>query len=212
MGIIAEKMLAAGILTHEGRDVLKEESSKVRKLLRKTAWEISILRERPILFERVKDKNGVPMRIVLSADKIKVEQEHEDKPPFSVLDVSILMEDLAGNPIGKWHLDRANGGQSGPLFHLQFGGHHPAFRDREFPVKEPRWCHPPMELALLCEMISANFFEAKWAEFLRDDPAWCGAIRIFQELCYQAYAKRLSESLNASHSTALGKMWNDRWI
>lgn len=212
LGVIADKMVNASILTAEGGSVLREEGLKLKRKRRDTSWGIAIARERPIAFERAADKNGDPIKIFVSAEGIKVVQSGDDKPPFETLDVAVQMEDLAGKPVCKWHMDRANLGQSGPLFHLQFGGHHPGFRDEDFPIKEPRWCHPPMELALVCEMISANFFEASWKKSLRDDPAWCQAIRLAQKLCYSDYSRRLSDSLNVSDSTALGRMWNDRWI
>lgn len=209
--VIGEKMLGAGILTAEGNQALTEESFKLSKLKTGTSWTTQIARERPILFERVKDKNGDPLTISLSADRIVVDQADEHKPPFSNLDVAVAITNGLGDPVCRWHLDRANAGQPGPLFHLQTGGHLPGFRDRELPISEPRWCHPPMELGLLCEVISANFFEAKWSKSLRDDPAWCNAIRSLQRLCYSAYATRLVESLQVSDSTALARMWNGRW-
>lgn len=206
-------MHAAGIVTVEGKQVLTEESFKLTKLSKGTTkWTTQIPRGRPVEFERFEDKDGQQVKIALSADRIVVDQEFELLPPFERLDISIAMTHVSGDPVCRWHLDRANSGQPGPAFHLQFGGHLPGFRDRELPVDVPRWCHPPMELGLLCEVIAANFFEGLWIKSLRDDPSWCNAIRNLQKLCYSTYLKRLADSLVGDKSTALTTMWNDQWV
>lgn len=210
--VIGEKLLAAGIMTAEGKQVLTDESFKLTKLAAGTTkWTTEVPRGRPIIFERIADKNGSQVSIILSADRIVVDQDAQHLPPFSRLDISIAMADPNGEPVCRWHLDRANEAQAGPLFHLQYGGHLPGFRDRELPIDVPRWCHPPMELGLLCEVVAANFFEDLWTKSLRDDPSWCRAIQNLQKLCYSAYVSRLEESIRVSDSTALSRMWNGKW-
>lgn len=107
-------------------------------------------------------------------------------------------------------LDLANkpGGipQSGPLTHLQFGGHHHGNRAQDHPLKVPRWCHPPMDVALLCEVVAANFYEEEWLG-LRDEPNWCQSISLFQRLCYTHYFDSMTKSLSMSSTTALRSMW-----
>ena len=211
LAIIAKKMLDVGVLSQEGFSVLSTEAQRLRRFRNATSWSVAIERDRPVTFARVKDKAGEQMVISLSAKGISIVQADDDQPPFTELDVAIAIEDLAGQPVCRWHLDRANPDQPGPLFHLQFGGHQPGQRVSDFTLKEPRWCHPPMEVALLCEVILANFFEKIWSESLRDDLAWCRAIQVFQRLCYSAYSKRFLESANVSHSTSLAQMWNGAW-
>jgi hypothetical protein len=209
--VIADKLLGATILTAEGAAALRDESFRLTKLRKGTSWTTRIARERAIVFERVHDKDGAEVTITLSAECISVDQGIAACPPFASLDAAIFITDAAGAPVCRWHLDRANAGQQGPLFHLQMGGHLPGFRDRELPIAEPRWCHPPLELGLLCEVISANFFAAKWIRSVREDPAWCSAIQSLQKLCYTDYVNRLSQALAISDSTALARMWNGRW-
>lgn len=210
--VIGDKLHDAGIATAEGKQVLTEESFRISKLKAGTSWTSAIPLGRPVSFERIADKNGATVNIALSADRIAVDQNDDQRPPFAGLDIAIALTDAVGEPVCRWHLDRANAGQAGPLFHLQIGGHLPGFRDRELPIAEPRWCHPPMELGLLCEVIAANFFTDAWATKLRDDPAWCNAVQTLQRLCYSAYVKRLAESLAVSSSTALTRMWNGQWV
>ncbi|MGJ7042296.1 hypothetical protein J2Y63_005578 [Shinella sp. BE166] len=211
LGVIAEKLHLAGILTQEGRSALSDESKNIIKQKRSKSWSLEIKPARPISFSRAKDKHGNDIQLNLIS-KIKVDQIDELHAPFESLDIALEMFDRAGDPIGRWHVDRANAGQSGPTYHLQFGGHARGHRSTDFPVQEPRWCHPPMEIALLCEVISANFFEALWKKHLRDDPAWCKSIQLFQQLCFEAYAKILADCLRVGQSTALGSMWGDRWV
>ncbi len=209
--VIGEKLRGAAILTAEGAQALNDEAARLAKLKKDISWTTRIGRARAIVFERVEDDNGAPITITLSADRIIVDQAITGCPPFSNLDVAIAITNAMGEPLCRWHLDRANGGQHGPLFHLQMGGHVPGFRDRDLPVAVPRWCHPPMELGLLCEVISANFFASKWMRSVRDDPAWCKAIRSLQKLCYTDYADKFAQSLSVSDSTMLTRMWNGRW-
>ena len=210
LNVIAQKLMTANVLTTEGGRALMDEASQIRRLKRKKAWDVVLLRQRPITFSPARDKKGDEIRISLISN-IKVDQVDDKHPPFQSLDIAVEMRDNTNKPVGRWHVDKANKGQSGPQFHLQFGGHVPDHRDTDFPVKEPRWCHPPMEVALLCEVITANFFEEIWLRKLRDDTTWCESIRLFQKLCYQAYSNMIAESLNLGNSTALGKMWGDRW-
>lgn len=209
--VIGDKLHDAGIVTAEGKQVLTEESYRISKLKGGTSWVSAIPLGRPVSFERIADKNGEVVNIALSAERIAVDQNSDERPPFTRLDIAVALTNAVGEPVCRWHLDRANDGQNGPLFHLQMGGHLPGFRDRELPIAEPRWCHPPMELGLLCEVIAANFFTDAWAAKLRDDPAWCNAVQTLQRLCYSAYVKRLAESLVVSRSTALARMWNGHW-
>lgn len=209
--VIGQKLHDAHIVTDEGRQVLTEESFRMTKLRDQTSWITEIPRGRPVSFERINDRNGDAVNIALSAERIAIDQGDEDGPAFASLDVAIALSDLAGEPLCRWHLDRANAGQSGPLFHLQMGGHLPGLRDRELPIAEPRWCHPPLELGLLCEVIAANFFVTSWSATLRADPGWCHAIRTLQQLCYPAYVRRLTNCLAVSDSTALAQMWNGHW-
>ena len=209
--VIGEKLHDARIVTAEGRQVLSDESFRMSKIKKGTSWVTEIPRGRPVSFERIADKNGDSVNIALSAERITIDQNDESGPAFASLDVAIALTDAAGEPLCRWHLDRANPSQPGPLFHLQLGGHLPGFRDRELPFAEPRWCHPPMELGLLCEVIAANFYGTVWSSTLRDDPSWCHAVRTLQQLCYPAYVTRLANCLAVSDSTALAQMWNGRW-
>ncbi|EFG9153109.1 hypothetical protein BL864_005564, partial [Escherichia coli] len=120
------------------------------------------------------------------------------------------------HPVARWHVDLANSDeqsgsvQSGPLYHLQYGGHHHGHRHLDEKLKEPRWCHPPMDVALMCEVVAANFFADKWA-LLSQDKTWCKSIKVFERLCYTQYLEKLHASLSKHDTTALGCMWALNW-
>src|SRR5690606_20304373 len=123
------------------------------------SWQVVIPPDSPVTFKQSLDKNKKPVIPRLSC-AIQVEQRQHELPPFQTLDIAIEIVCPEKIPVARWHVDRANFqdgiAQSGPLVHLQFGGHNAGYRHLDHPLKEPRWCHPPMDLILLCELIVAN--------------------------------------------------------
>lgn len=212
---IADRLADAGIMTREGQGVLREQAAKVRRGGDATAWTLAIDRGRPLTFERTQDKNGRDVVPLIVAEGIEAAPGGDRSPPFRKLDMALEIRDLAGEPVSRWHIDLANTvdgqAQDGPLFHLQYGGHNPGARHLDHPMKGPRWCHPPMEIGLFCEIVAANFFAPAWRRALREDAGWCDAIRTLQRLCLTSYAATLAASLGRSDSTALADMWADRW-
>lgn len=67
-----------------------------------------------------------------------------------------------------------------------------------------------MDLVLLLEVVTANFFEEKWLD-LRDDIEWCRQIRVAQTLYFTHYHAKLQQSLVVSQGTFLGSVWADSW-
>ncbi len=183
---------------------------------RSKQWPLDVDRGSPIRFRTGTTSDGKRVRPKIDFAKIHVNQDHQHRPPFDCFDLAIVIEDEDEQLLSRWHIDQANNGaegvQTGPLFHLQFGGRNYGFdRADDHPVKEPRWCHPPMELALASEMIVANFFEEAWKN-LREDPGWCSNIQLFQKLCYESYVLRLQNCLNTpSGSTILRDVWASNW-
>lgn len=215
LSTISIKLLEGGILQQEGFAVLQRVASDIKKGKDSTSWQIEVDRGAPIIFAKVKDKGGLTITPAIVAKAINVEQNEKVIPPFAKLDMALEIDDDQSNPISRWHLDLANetGGviQAGPLVHLQYGGHHHNAGHLDHPLKTPRWCHPPMELALLCEVVAANFYEEEWVK-LRDDPNWCKSICVYQTLCYANYIAKMHNSLSISSSTALNSMWASAWL
>jgi hypothetical protein len=214
LAVVARKLSNAGILTSQGARILEFESRRIAKLNAAQEWDLLIDPSDPLRFEWTKDKNDEDIQPSLSAS-LTVDQSLAGTPPFAALDIAVQMDTLDDRPVARWHLDLANEQadefQTGPLFHLQYGGHQRGYRELDHPLKVPRWCHPPMEVALLCEVVAANFFEDKWLE-LREDENWCAAIGQFQKLCYPVYINKVAAALTHVRSTALHQMWAEDWI
>ncbi|WP_206933553.1 hypothetical protein [Roseococcus thiosulfatophilus] len=212
--VVATKLLENNILEPEGFAVLLRVSSELKRAKGAVSWVTEVDRGQPVRFVKHRDRSGITITPTIVAKRIRVDQAEGTTPPFTSLDLALEIDDDQGNPVSRWHLDVANarngGVQSGPLVHLQYGGHHHDAGHLDHPLKTPRWCHPPMELALLSEVVAANFFESQWIE-MRDDPGWCGAITVFQKLCYHHYAERLIQSLSKSATTTLNTMWGNTW-
>lgn len=214
LSVVATKLLESEILQPEGYAVLTRISGELKRGKSAVSWVTEVDRGDPIRFVKHLDRGGKTISPAIIAKKITVDQKERRTPPFTTLDLALEIDDDQGNTISRWHLDLANapGGvtQSGPLFHLQYGGHHHGAGHLDHPLRTPRWCHPPMELALLSEVVAANFFESQWIE-MREDPKWCEAISLFQHLCYRHYVERLTASLSQSATTSLNTMWASAW-
>lgn len=201
----------------EGRAVLDDVAQELKRKKRQKKWRLFVDRQNPISFKSCKTSYGKVVQPRIDHADIKVNQDHEDRPPFDSFDLAVVIAEESGKPISRWHLDQANveNGvpQTGPLFHMQFGGRNHGFpRELDHPIKEPRWIHPPMELALTCETILANFYEKEWL-ILREDPSWCRHICLFQTLCYENYLAKLQNCLSKTQgSTILKDAWASNWM
>lgn len=211
---VATKLLDAYIVTSEGYAVLFEEARRLQRAPRATSWQVEFDRERAIVFTDTLDEMGEVIVPRISCKGISVKQVQHDCPPFAALDVALEIQNSKETFLSRWHVDWANTTdgitQSGPLVHLQYGGHRPGHRDTDHPLKVPRWCHPPMDILLLCELVAANFYEREW-ENLREDQNWCRAITIGQKLCYSAYLRKMMDGLSISSKTLLHSMWASEW-
>lgn len=209
---IATKLFDAGVLEPEGRSTLYGVADALKRRKRKKEWSLFVDRSAPVAFKFGVTSDGKKVRPRIDYADIEVNQKHDNRPPFDCFGLAVVIEDDTGVPASRWHLDQANTEngitQTGPLFHLQFGGRNRDHdRGLDHPIKEPRWHHPPMELALTCEMILANFFEKEWLG-LRDDASWCTHIGLFQNLCYENYLTSLRTSLESPRgSTILKDSW-----
>jgi hypothetical protein len=211
---IAQVLLEHGIVDDQGCSVLQRAGIALKRKKHASDWDFEISVGEPVTFSEVPSGSGTAIRPRIMA-RIAVDQSHQSKPPFTSLDIALEIDDATANLLSRWHLDLANstadGWQDGPLIHLQYGGYS---RHKELQVhtlSEPRWCHPPMEIVLLCELVAANFYRDKWVEF-RETPSWAGAIKLYERLCYTNYLALLTKHLATSGSpSALTGMWAGNW-
>ena len=214
LNTIATKLDYWGLITSAGLGALTTEAARLNRYKDDTNWSLEIDRSNPISFSETMDKNGSSIFPRIVCEGISVNYQHPAYPPFTAFDIAIEIVDREQAPVARWHVDLANekddGMQSGPLTHIQFGGHFQGHRDKDHPLKVPRWCHPPMDLILLCEVTAANFYTEEWEE-LREDPSWCQAVLVGQKLCYSAYLNKMLSSFSISSKTLLHSMWASEW-
>ena len=208
--ICVSKLYDNGILQQESHAAISSVYSKLKSLRSRKVWSYSISRGEPILFVKTTDNNGDVIIPSICVECISVD---ENRTPFPYISWNIALEvhyEKDNKPCARWHFDVANEGQSGPRTHLQFGGHFSEARKLDFNLREPRWHVPLMDLVLLSETVTANFFPDRWLS-VRDDPSWCSCVHMSQKLCFGPYLERISSYLNLRRKTILNEVWNDRW-
>jgi len=139
-----------------------------------------------------------PVRIDLSAD-ISFRRQRPEKAvewearPMSRSTVTVELVDISNEQLlERHHHDLANPGQLGPTWHLQFGGN-PQGAVARLPTSWlllPRWATPPMDLALLAEAITYNFYRTEW-EKLNADGAWVNLVLDVERLVMSHFAQHM---------------------
>jgi hypothetical protein len=162
-------------------------------------WRIAV--DRDILwFGPVSFPGHPPIRISLSAKCSfrRPEPGREDlwqeKPLATSVATVEIFEVETETLIERYHLDLANTGQPGSIWHLQFGGN-PAGDVLPLPtnwLKVPRWPLPPMDLTLMIEFLIYSFFPADW-EKLSGRGEWLELIRDAEQLVVSHFAKRMGD-------------------
>jgi len=210
LSCIGNTLYGESIITPEGLTALNSVVYKLKKMKNEHKWKYSVSHGLPIYFDYTCDKNNKIIQPQITVKEISVDGVKGVPYIYWDITVEVFYVDEPEEPFGRWHYDLANDGQPGPLLHMQFGGHFPNARKYDFPLKEPRLHSPVMDIALLSEMIAANFFQDRWNN-IRDTPSWCESISLSQKLCFSPYVNKLNCALNTASTTALNSMWNDNW-
>ncbi len=197
------------ILSPEGNGSLGGAADRLLREPEKH-WACNTTKSQPITFEKRTDRSKQSFQPTIGVDRIEV-RENGEELPFVKWDISLLLKfDNGTAHCPRWHFDLGNPDQEGPKTHLQYGGYkHPNNPGLGPSVREPRWNTAPMDIILLCETVSANFFHEIWERSLRRDTSWTEIVRMSQRLCYPHYLRTLYSSLNSSGSgTHLDHCWN----
>lgn len=204
----ATKLINLKILSDSSWDATNSLCSTLKSRRKSNDWKISVQREFPFQFTIVENQANIPFRPTISVKGI--ETDPTDGGLFRNLDIALQISCVESRHHARWHFDKANlkdgTYQAGPLFHLQFGGHGSG-QGEDFWLKEPRWAHAPMDLILLLEAVTANFYTDKWTESVRGDPTWCEYVTQSERLCLSAYVDKISKSIQTSSETVLSALW-----
>jgi hypothetical protein len=203
-----------GIAAPETSANVNEAATALMRQGNKTAWTYQLDLARPIVFAPVQHPKHGLIHPRIGA-YISVKESADSHPPFEVLKLSLEITNKGGEKVQRWHVDRANMAnqkyQEGPLYHLQMGGHwRGGDRSLEVDLEEPRWCHPPLDVVLLAEVVVANFYPKEW-RVLHAKETWCNLVQMSQKLCFTDYVKKISGMMNVGQSTALAEMWAEAW-
>lgn len=200
-----------------------------RSDLQAEPWGYSIDPDRPLRFATV-TVDGIRLRVDLIARVLW----NADESQAESIDVTIrvwalqrhiayrdqldapIINELFDNQLGRvmlqFHFDKANPGQTGPMYHMQMGGNphgnklswfHPS-------IPVPRIPCPPMDLVLATQLIAMNFFPYEY-EHMKKDPNWIGVIRKSQSEFWQPYFGLCSSVLGSgdSNNILLDRLLND---
>lgn len=94
--------------------------------------------------------------------------------------------------LGRSHVDLANAGQPGPVWHLQSGGKPPGETVGETEISLPRWPSYPMDVVLVLELVLFNFYWDKWSQLRARNP-WREAVRNSEDLVLTPYRQRFND-------------------
>lgn len=192
-------------------------------------WGYQIHPDRPLRFKTSNAIRGVKPRVDVYSTVLWI---NESEPPVNqnthlriwstsnyafreTLDADELLEKLTdpsrpfdGRVMWRCHFDLAETGQSGPKYHVQFGGNAREYELCWIPeiIDIPRLACPPMDLILVCQLVAANFFWNEYCEF-RDSPEWMMALRHSQEHLLKNYYKGCLEAVDNNRSL-LDHLWN----
>lgn len=140
-----------------------------------------------------------PVRLELSAMTSfrREKPEHGNnwqKRPIASSTVTLEIIDVKTEALlERHHHDLANLNQTGPVWHLQYGGNPAGGELEKLPtswLSPPRWSELPMDLTLLADAIAYNFFSEEW-EKLNADGAWVNLIVETEQLVVSHFAEHI---------------------
>ena len=188
--------------------VIGSLSSDLKRNKNRNSWSISINKSQPILFKKTKDEQDREITPRITAKKLEVDRTLEF--PFVNWDIALEVLLTDQSPLARWHFDLCDPSQDSPRLHMQYGGRFGDHRSDDIPLKIPRWHSPVMDVILLAEIITANFYPDIWRE-VRDGRNWCGSIHQSQMFCLKTYNDRMLDAMSRSSCTVLNEMWVDKW-
>lgn len=118
----------------------------------------------------------------------------------------------SGRVIYRCHFDKANTGQPGPSYHVQFGGEPHAGECCWLPhiISVPRIVHTPFDLVLTCELIVANLYPDVY-DGVKNDPNWKSIIYQSQANLLEGYYQNCAEALRKIRREESGSLLECLW-
>jgi hypothetical protein len=131
--------------------------------------------------------------------KVAAKERDWTAAPFCACTVAVeLYEPGTDNLLVRQHLDLANPGQPGTVWHLQLGGK-PAHGDKPDTMwlKVPRWPIMPTDFILIVEFVLFSFFPDVWRGVAASSP-WRDHVKVAEQLVLTHYRNRLNKYFDVS--------------
>lgn len=192
--------------------------SKLKAFGSSKTWRYSIERSKPLILipvpnARLNADIYPKVFIDIEVDEVLIDQK---KSPLKTLNLTLeIINTSNGHLVHRSHVDLATCNdegkyQTGPIFHLQFGGKSGEITSEPnvLKLREPRWLHPPMDLILISEMLIANFYLEQWNK-LKNQVNWIALVADSQMLCYKPFFDIANE--NFTKDSLLNLFWASNW-
>lgn len=190
-------------------------------------WGYTINHDMPLRFTRSM-VDGVELQVDVYCDvrwaeadvpvkqdiKVRVWSEHDPIIFDPARDSSEIQDELTapyrdppGRVVQRFHFDRANQNQPGPMYHFQVGGRPESYELCWHPesVKVPRLSFQPLELFLTCQIVAANFFWDDYIE-IRNRSEWRAEVLQYQDLLLVDHFQECLDAIQ-SHKSLLDTLW-----
>jgi hypothetical protein len=167
-------------------------------------------------------KQDIKLRVWSNDPKFLHLQEREAIEGETSLDelpshIRAVIENMCGDSdsgrvIYRCHFDKANPGQRGPKYHLQFGGEPAGEEFCWLPeiIPLPRIVHTPLDLILTCELVAANFYPTEYQE-IRKDLTWRSVLYQSQTNLLERYYQECLNALGETHREESGSLLEYLW-
>jgi hypothetical protein len=119
-------------------------------------------------------------------------EEEWQQAPIGRCTVTVELFNVADDQlVGRQHIDLANVGQPGPVWHLQFGGNPSGGKELSNSwLSVPRWAMAPADLVLVADQLVYNLHPQTWVA-MQEDGDWLRLVLASEELVLQHYANHL---------------------
>ena len=208
---VSNELWARGLLRSWDVNVLRARDlrlcsscrSRKRKSPRKCrGWSFSFRGRNALTFRSLCIGQGPEVLVALegkfSTERGSEIQSEWSGAPMSKCNVFLLIYDSvakSGDPISRQHLDLANLGQPGPVWHLQLGGvGWGSDKEKRAAVQALRWPTLPMDFMLSVELCLYLFFFEEW-NALRYRSTWIRYVKESERLILSQYASLLNSYL-----------------
>jgi len=196
------------IITPKSEQAFENIRGELTPLSDSGRWGYSTTKSEYIEFRKVKEKKAGEINIKLFG-KFKVKKDQSNDLIIEEMNFDFETYRLNGEPVQRWHFDKAEPNCHEPIYHLHSGGSWNSTVERPKELLDgPRWLCKPMDLILVCEYIIAIFFPDDWKK-IKCCPIWKAMVHDSENCFLKPYYETISEYFDKQQpkKTLLESMW-----